>query len=51
MSDEKALIKNHPEGEPETGEMQPPQSGLSLDTFAGKIQLRWAPDAEVSSLV
>jgi len=50
MSDEKALIKIHPEGEPETGEMQPPQSGLSLDTFAGKIQFRWAPDAEVSSL-
>jgi len=50
MSDEKALTKIHPEGEPETGEMQPPEGALSLDTFAGKIQFRWAPDAEVSSL-
>ena len=50
MSDEKALTKIHPEGEPETGEMQPPENALSLDTFAGKIQFRWAPDAEVSSL-
>ena len=50
MSDEKALVKVHPEGEQRTGEIQPPETGLSLDTFAGKIQLRWAPDAEVSSL-
>jgi hypothetical protein len=50
MSDEEALIKIHPVGEPETGEMQPPESALSLDTFAGKIQFRGAPDAEVSSL-
>jgi hypothetical protein len=50
MSDKKALIKVHPEGEPETGEMQPPATTLSLDTFAGKIQFRWAPEAEVSSL-
>src|SRR5229473_8651523 len=50
MSDEKGLIKVHPEGESETGEMQPPETALSLDTFAGKIQFRWAPDAEVSSL-
>ncbi len=50
MSDEKALSKIHPEGEPGTGEMQVPETALSLDTFAGKIQFRWAPDAEVSSL-
>jgi Transposase DDE domain group 1 len=50
MSDEKALVKVHPEGEQQTGEIRPPETGLSLDTFAGKIQLRWAPDAEVSSL-
>ncbi len=30
--------------------MQAPEGSLSLDTFAGKIQFRWAPDAEVSSL-
>jgi hypothetical protein len=50
MSDEKALIQVHPEGEQQTGEMQPPETTLSLDTFAGKIQFRWAPDAGVSSL-
>ena len=50
MSDEKALIKVHPKGGPETGEMQAPETVLSLDTFAGKVQFRWAPDAAVSSL-
>jgi hypothetical protein len=30
--------------------MQPPATTLSLDTFAGKIQFRWAPEAEVSSM-
>jgi len=29
--------------------VRPPETALSLDTFAGKIQFRWAPDAEVSS--
>lgn len=50
MSDEKALIKIHPEGERQTEEIQSPETPLSLDTFAGKIQFRWAPDAGVSSL-
>jgi hypothetical protein len=50
MSEEKCVIKVHPEGEQQTGEMHSPERGLSLDTFAGKIQFRWAPDAEVSSL-
>src|ERR1700761_1168381 len=50
MSDETALTKAHPEGELEKVEMQPWATGVSLDTFAGKIQFRWAPDAEVSSL-
>ena len=27
-----------------------PETPLSLDTFAGKIQLKWAPDAGVSTL-
>jgi hypothetical protein len=49
MSDEEALIKVHPKGEPETGAVQPPETTLSLDTFGGKIQFRWAPEAEVSS--
>ena len=50
MSDEKALVPAHPEGEQQKEEIQPPETALSLDTFAGKIQFRWAPEAEVSSL-
>ncbi len=48
MSDEKALIQVHPEGEWQTEGIQPAEIGL--DTFAGKVQFRWAPDAAVSSL-
>src|SRR5918999_4781506 len=50
MSDERALGVVHPEGEPETDEMTAAQAGVSLDTFAGKVQLKWVPEAEVSSL-
>ena len=50
MSDEKALTRIHPEGEPQTADRETPETGLSLDTFAGKIHFRWDPDAGVSSL-
>jgi len=50
MSDEKGLTKVHPEGEPQKVESEPWQTAVNLDTFAGKIQFKWAPDAEVSSL-
>lgn len=50
MSDERAVIEVHPEGERQTEGIQPAETGISLDTFAGKIQFRWVPDAEVSSL-
>jgi hypothetical protein len=50
MSDEKDLIKIHPEGEPQIEGNPPPEIPLSLDTFAGKVQFRWVPEAEVSSL-
>ena len=50
MSDETVLTKVHPEGELQKVEIQPWDTPVSLDTFAGKIQFRWAPDAEVSSL-
>ena len=50
MSDEKALITVHLEGEPQKEDSQPPETTLSLDTFAGKIQFKWMPEAEVSSL-
>ena len=50
MSDEIALREIHPAGERQTDEVEPPETPLSLDTFAGKIHFRWAPDAGVSSL-
>jgi hypothetical protein len=50
MTDAKSLLKVHPEGERQGEVPQASEATLSLDTFAGKIQFRWAPDAEVSSL-
>ena len=50
MSDEKALMRVHPEGELQTEGIRPAETATSLDTFAGKIQLKWAPEADVSSL-
>lgn len=50
MSEEKAVSKIHPAGESPEGDIESGNTALSLDTFAGKIQLRWAPDAGVSSL-
>jgi hypothetical protein len=50
MSDEKALAEIHPEGEPQIEGSQATEAPLSLDTFAGKVQFRWVPEAEVSSL-
>lgn len=50
MSDESALIRIHPKGEQQNAKVQPSDTPLSLDTFAGKIHLRWVPDAGVSSL-
>jgi hypothetical protein len=49
MSDEKALIKVHPKGECPAGSIEPLDTVTSLDTFAGKIQFKWVPDAGVSS--
>jgi hypothetical protein len=50
MSDEKAVVRVHPEGEPPKEGGQPSETTLSLDTFAGKIQFKWMPEADVSSL-
>ena len=50
MSDEKALVETHPEGERPSAGNQPPETATSLDTFGGKIQLKWVPEAAVSSL-
>lgn len=50
MTDPKALIATHPEGEFPRTQNQPPETSTSLDTFAGKIQVKWSPEAAVSSL-
>jgi hypothetical protein len=50
MSDETALTKVDPEGELQEVEMEPWGTAVSLDTLAGKLQFKGAPDAEVSSL-
>jgi hypothetical protein len=50
MTDEKSLVKVHPEGERQTEKPQSSEDTLSLDTFAGKVQFRWVPDADVSSM-
>jgi hypothetical protein len=50
MSEGKGLSSVHPEGERQEALIELSERGLSLDTFAGKIQLKWAPEASVSSL-
>jgi hypothetical protein len=37
MSDDKSLIQVHPEGEPQIEGVQPAETTLSWDTFAGKM--------------
>jgi hypothetical protein len=50
MSDEKSIEKVHPKGEGKLGGMEGPETSDSIDTFAGKVQVKWVPEAAVSSL-
>jgi DDE family transposase len=50
MRKEEGVVRTHPEGEVQIAGNQPAESVTSLDTFAGKIHVKWAPDAAVSSL-
>ncbi len=50
MSKEEDVVRAHPEGECQTTANQPTETDTSLDTFAGKIHVKWAPEATVSSL-
>jgi hypothetical protein len=50
MSDDKGMIQVHPEGERQKEGIPSADTVLSLDTFAGKVQFKWVPEAEVSSL-
>src|ERR1022692_1132840 len=53
MSKEPQALQPHPEGEDQTAGNQPTEVKeilTSLDTFGGKIHVRWSPEAAVSSL-
>jgi hypothetical protein len=49
MSEEGQVVATHPAGESQnTG--NPASQTSSVDTFAGKVHVRWAAEATVSSL-
>src|SRR5947207_10698327 len=50
MNNEKSLVAAHPSGEVEMAGNQAAETGTSLDTFAGKVHVKWSPEATVSSL-
>ena len=50
MSKEEEVVRAHPEGEVEIAGNQPTETVTSADTFAGKIHVKWPPEATVSSL-
>jgi hypothetical protein len=49
VNEESQLVGAHPEGEDQTTGTQVAQTS-SLDTFAGKVQVKWSTEAAVSSL-
>jgi len=50
MSPENKMLPVHPEGEAENAANRLIETGISLDTFGGKIQVKWVPGAAVSGL-
>ncbi len=50
MSKEEQGVQAHRQGEVEIAGNQGPETVTSLDTFAGKIRVKWSPEATVSSL-
>jgi hypothetical protein len=50
MNTEKEVVPAHPEGEVEIAGNRPEETATTIDTFAGKIHVKWAPEAAVSSL-
>jgi hypothetical protein len=43
-------VRVHPEGEGPNSANPPAEPTTSVDTFAGRIQVKWSPEATVSSL-
>jgi hypothetical protein len=50
MSKEEAVDQAHPVGEVEIAGKPAAETVTSVDTFAGRIHVKWAPEATVSSL-
>ena len=50
MNKETDVVSVHPEGEVQIVANQAAETVSSLDTFAGKIHVKWSPEATVSSL-
>jgi Transposase DDE domain group 1 len=50
MGKEEEVVPAHPEGEVQIAGNQSAETVTSLDTFAGKIHVKFAPEATVSSL-
>src|ERR1017187_4011670 len=50
MRKEEEAVEVHPEGELQISGNQPPASGASVDTCAGKVNVKWVPEAAVSGL-
>ena len=50
MSPEDEVNQAHPKGEIQFAANEAVEAGTSLDTFAGKIHVKWVPEAAVSSL-
>jgi hypothetical protein len=50
MRKEEEVVRAHPEGEVQIVGNQPAEAMTNLDTFAGRIHVKWAPEAAVSSL-
>ena len=50
MSNQEEVGRVHPLGDVSIAGNQPAETVTSLDTFAGKIHVKWAPEATVSSL-
>ena len=47
MSTEEEVVPAHPQGEVQIAGNRPAETTTSVDTFAGKIHVKWVPDAAV----
>ena len=47
MSTELEVIPVHPKGEVEIAANLPEEAATTIDTFAGKVHVKWSPEAEV----